>query len=219
MRESAIIQTYLDQLLTLPGGETAPTTGFVFGSAMAEGPDDWDALHDRQRRMLESLANRGVQASAGYAVGALLSWVEPVTFAPAMEWEDAKAFAHDWELGYFIGQAEGITTVYNEKGLPLAEAPRCEPIATGVCVMPNPEPGEVCIMPGNVIAPPAIRVALAWKNARCHLIAALGCRTCEEGEVFRMRGSGSATFKGGPIVVFSPRVTTRFTALLEADCG
>ena len=49
MHESAIIETYLDQTLTSPGGGPVPPAPFhVFGTVTRDGPMDWDELRLKQ---------------------------------------------------------------------------------------------------------------------------------------------------------------------------
>ena len=79
MRESAIIETYLDQTLTSPGGGPLPPAPFhVFGTVTPDGPMDWEELLLKQQVTLGHLATMKTSAEPGYAIGSIQSWVEPM---------------------------------------------------------------------------------------------------------------------------------------------
>lgn len=70
MRKSAIIDTYLNQVLTSPGGRPLPASvGHVFGTATPQGPKDWDELHRVQEFWLTVMAELGVEASPASGLG------------------------------------------------------------------------------------------------------------------------------------------------------
>jgi hypothetical protein len=200
MRESAIIDTYLDQTLTSPYGAPVPeSVGYVFGTATPQGPTDWEQLHHVQRKWLESLTKLGVDASPGYAIGAIQSWVEPVIFAAGVNEQSAGAIAADCCLEYYLHLRDGGVEVQDRRGNVCGRGPLRTPCVTGVCVMPNSEPGEICVMRGGPYGSRAIAAAADWAEERTRLIAALGCETCEQGRVFRFGPERKVFSGGGPI--------------------
>ncbi len=216
MRESAIIDTYLDQTLTSPYGAPVPESlGYVFGTATPQGPTDREQLHHVQRKWLESLTKLGVHASPGYAIGAIQSWVEPVIFAAGVNGQSADAIAADCRLEYYLAVREGTVEVRDRRGNVCGSGPLRTPGATGVCVMPNTEPGEICVMRGGPYGSRAIAAAADWAEERTRLIAALGCETCEQGRVFHLGPERKVFSGGGPISVVGHPVITRYTAILE----
>jgi hypothetical protein len=218
MRETAIIDTYLDQTLTSPYGAPVPeSVGYVFGTATPQGPTDWEQLHLVQRKWLESLTKLGVDASPGYAIGAIQSWVEPVIFAAGVNEQSAEAIAADCRLEYYLALREGAVEVLDRRGNLCGRGPLRTPEATGVCVMPNNDPGEICVMRGGPYGSRAIAAAADWAEERTRLIAALGCGTCEQGKVFRFGPERKVFSGGGPISLVGHPVVTRYTAILEVS--
>jgi hypothetical protein len=218
MRESAIIDTYLDQTLTSPYGAPVPeSVGYVFGTATPHGPTDWDELHRVQRKWLASLAKLGVEASPGYAIGAIRSWVEPKIFAAGLSNHNANVIAADCRLEYYLALREGTVEVRDRRGNVCGRGPLHAPGVTGVCVMPNNEPGEICVMRGGPYGSRAIAAAADWAEERTRLIAALGCETCEQGRVFRFGPERKVFSGGGPISLVGHPVVTRYTAILEVS--
>jgi hypothetical protein len=218
MRESAIIHTYLDQTLTSPYGAPVPeSVGYVFGTATPQGPTDWEQLHLVQRKWLESLTKLGVEASPGYAIGAIQSWVEPVIFAAGVNEQSADAIAADCRLEYYLALREGTVEVLDRRGNVCGSGPLRTPAVTGVCVMPNTEPGEICVMRGGPYGSRAIAAAADLAEERTRLIAALGCETCEQGRVFRFGPERKVFSGGGPISLVGHPVVTRYTATLEVS--
>ena len=218
MRESAIIDTYLDQTLTSPGGRPLPeSVGHVFGTATPQGPTDWDELHRVQDFWLTAVAELGVEASPGYAIGAIQSWVEPVIFAAGLSDHNAAVVASDCRLEHYLALREGTVEVLDRWGKVCGRGPLRVPDATGVCVMPNTEPGEVCVMRGGPYGSRAIAASADWAEERTRLIAALGCETCEQGRVFRFGPDRKLFSGGGPISVVGHPVLTRYTAELEVS--
>lgn len=218
MRESAIIETYLDQTLTSPCGAPVPeSVGYVFGTATPQGPTDWEQLHQVQRKWLESLTKLGVDASPGYAIGAIQSWVEPVIFAAGVNEQSADAIAADCRLEYYLALRECTVAVLDRRGTVCGSRPLRTPETTGVCVMPNTEPGEICVMRGGPYGSRAIAAAADWAEERTRLIAALGCETCEQGRVFRFGPERKVFSGGGPISLVGHPVVTRYTAILEVS--
>lgn len=220
MRESAIIDTFLDQVLTSPRGAPLPdSVGHVFGTATAQGPTDWAELHRLQEFWLKALADLGIEASPGYAIGAIQSWVEPVVFAAGMSDHNAQVLAGDCRLEHYLALRVGTVEVLNRWSKVCGRAPLRMPDATGVCVMPNAEPEEVCVMRGGPYGSRAIAASADWAERRTRLIAALGCDTCEQGRVFRFGADRKLFSGGGPISVVGHPVLTRYTAMLEVSHG
>ncbi len=218
MRESAIIDTYLDQTLTSPYGAPVPeSVGYVFGTATPQGPTDWEQLHQVQRTWLESLTKLGVDASPGYAIGAIQSWVEPVIFASGVNEQSADAIAADCRLEYYLALREGTVEVLDRRGNVCGSGPLRTPGATGLFIMPNNEPGEICVMRGGPYGSRAIAAAADWAEERTRLIAALGCETCDQGRVFRFGPERKVFSGGGPISLVGHPVVTRYTAILEVS--
>jgi len=218
MRESAIIDTYLDQTLTSPyGGPVPESDGHVFGMVTPHGPTDWDELHRVQRKWLASLAKLGVEASPGYAIGAIRSWVEPVIFAAGLSNHNAKVIAGDCRLEYYLALREGTVEVLDRRGNVCGSGPLHAPGTTGVCVMPNTEPRDICVMRGGPYGSRAIAAAADWAEERTRLIAALGCETCEQGRVFRFGPERNVFSGGGPISLVGHPIVTRYTAILEVS--
>lgn len=218
MRESAIIDTFLDQVLTSPGGAPVPdSVGHVFGTATPQGPTDWIELHSLQEFWLTAVADLGVEASPGYAIGAIQSWVEPVIFAVGLSDHDALVLASDCRLEHHLALRTGTVEVVNRWGKVCGSAPLRLPDETGVCVMPNAEPGEVCVMRGGPYGSRAIAASADWAEQRTRLIAALGSDTCEQGRVYRFGPDRKLFSGGGPISVIGHPVLTRYTAMLEVS--
>ena len=218
MRESAIIETYLDQTLTSPHGAPVPeSVTHVFGTASPQGPTDWDEIHRVQRKWVAALTKLGVHASPGYAIGAIRSWVEPVIFAAGLNDQSAQVIAGDCRLEYYAGLREGTVEVLDRRGNVCGRAPLRQPDTTGVCVMPNTEPGEICVMRGGPYGSRAIAAAADWAEERTRLIAALGCGTCDQGRVCRFGGERKLFSGGGPISAVGHLVITRYTAILEVS--
>jgi len=218
MRESAIIDTYLDQTLTSPYGAPVPeSVTFVFGTATPQGPTDWKQLHHVQRKWLASLAKLGVDASPGYAIGAIRSWVEPVIFAAGLSRHNAKGIAADCRLEYYLALREGTVAVLDRWGNVRGHGPLRTPGVTGVCVMSNSDPREICVMGGGPYGSRAIAAAADWAEERTRLIAALGCETCEQGRVFRFGPERTVVTGAGPISLVGHPVVTRYTAILEVS--
>ena len=216
MRESAIIDTYLDQVLTSPGGGPLPeSVGYVFGTATPQGPTDWEELHCVQDFWLTATAELGGEASPGYAIGVIQSWVEPVIFAAGLSDHSAAVIASDCRLEFYIALREGTVEVLDRWGKVRGRGPLRVPDATGVCVMPNTEPGEVCVMRGGPYGSRAIAASADWAEERTRLITALGCETCEQGRVFRFGPDRKLFSGGGPISVVGHPAVTRYTAELE----
>ena len=218
MRESAIIDTYLDQTLTSPYGAPVPeSVTYVFGTATPSGQTDWEQLNLVQRKWLESLSRLGVDASPGYAIGAIQSWVEPVIFAAGVNEQSAGAIAANCRLEYYLALREGNVAVLDQLGNVCGSGPLRTPDTTGVCVMPNTEAGEICVMRGGPYGSRAIAAAADWAEERTRLVAALGCETCEQGRVFRFGPERKVFSGGGPISVVGHPVITRYTAILEVS--
>ena len=218
MRESAIIDTYLDQTLTSPYGAPVPESdGHVFGMVTPHGPTDWEQLHQVQRKWLESLAKLGVDASPGYAIGAIQSWLEPVIFAAGVNEQSAGAIAADCRLEYYLHLRDGGVKVLDRRGNVCGSGPLRTPDVTGGCVMPNTEAGEICVKRGGPYGSRAIEAAADWSRQRARLIAALGCQTCEQGRFFRFGPERKLVTRKGPITVVDHRVVTRYTAILEVS--
>lgn len=223
MRKQALIDSYLDQVLTTPGGgPPPPERGFVFGTATPRGTLEWDKLHDRQALIIDRLARLGFEALPGYATGFLRGFVEPVAFAHGLENADAVAFAQRMRISMFLERRPGTVNVVDRDGRCIGEAPERRPDEAGVCVMPNTEPGGICFMNGGPYGSRAISASLDWKLERGRLVAALGCATCEQGKLFRMRALGAegrVFSSGGPIALVPHEAPTRFTAMMEASRG
>jgi hypothetical protein len=218
MRESAIIDTYLDQTLTSPYGAPVPdSVRYVFGTATPQGPTDWEQLHHVQRKWLESLTKLGVEASPGYAIGAIQSWVEPVIFTAGVNAPSADAIAGDCRLEHYLALREGTVEVLDRLGKVCGSGPLHAPGTTGVCVMPNTEPRDICVMRGGPYGSRAIAAAADWAEERTRLIAALGCETCEQGRVFRFGPERNVFSGGGPISLVGHPIVTRYTAILEVS--
>ena len=218
MRESAIIETYLDQTLTSPGGGPLPPAPFhVFGTVIPDGPTDWDELRVKQQVTLGHLAAMKTSAEPGYAIGSLQSWVEPVVFAHGICDRTALSFALACMLEYHVAvRADGVE-VLDRLGKVRGRGPLRLPDATGVCVMPNAEPGEVCVMRGGPYGSRAIAASADWAEQRSRLIAALGCDTCEQGRIFRFGADRKLFSGGGPISLVGHPVVTRYTAEMEVN--
>ena len=223
MRKQALIDSYLDQILTTPGGGAPPPPpGFVFGTATPRGTTEWDKLHDRQTLIIDRLTQLGFDAQPGYATGFLRSFVEPVVFASGLEMEDAVDFARRMRFSTFLQRLRSAVYVVDRHGEWIGEGPERRLEQAGVCVMPNTEPGEICFMNGGPYGSRAISASLDWKWERQRLIAALGCQTCEQGKYFRMRalGAEAKVFSGGgPIALVPHEAPTRFTAVMEVSRG
>ena len=218
MRESAIIDTYLDQTLTSPYGGAVPAGAeYVFGTASPLGPADWEQLHQLQRKWLESLTKLGVAVYPGYAIGAIQSWVEPVIFAAGLSAQAAEIVAGDCRLEYYLALRAGGVEVLDRRGNVCGHGPLRVPDFTGGCVMPNAEPGEICVKRGGPYGSRAIDAAADWSQERGRLIAALGCETCEQGRFFRFGTERKLVTRKGPITIVGHRVVTRYTAQLEVS--
>ena len=222
MRKEALIESYLDQTLTGPSGGKGPESCFVFGTATSRAAVEWEALHDRQQAMIQHLFDLDVYAELGYAVGALRSFVEPVVFASLMTHAQAKEFVRRMRIGLWIELRDDVVDVIDRHGEHVASGPVHLPDEVGVCVMPNTDPREVCVMAGGPFGSRAISASLDWKWERERLISALGCGTCNQGEYYRMGGAsrqGQVLSGGGPIALVAHQVPTRFTAMLEVGNG
>lgn len=218
MRDSAIIDTYLDQTLTSPYGSPVPeSVGHVFGTATPQGPTDWELLHHVQQKWLASLTKLGVQASPGYAVGAIRSWVEPVIFTAGLNEQSAAMIAVDCRLEYYLALREGTVEVLDRRGNVRGRGPLLTPDTTGACVMPNTDADEICVMRGGPYGSRAIRAAADWSAQRARLITALGCETCEQGRLWRFGADRLLCSRGGPISLVGHLVVTRYTAELEVS--
>lgn len=206
MRESAIIDTFLDQVLTSPGGRPLPASvGHVFGTATPQGPTDWDELLRVHEFWLAVVAELGVEASPGYAIGVMQSWVEPVTFAARLSDHNAAVIASDCRLEFYLALREDTVEVLDRWGKVCGRGPLRLPDVTGVCVMPNAEPGQVCVMRGGPYGSRAIAASADWAEQRTRLIAALGCETCQQGRVFRFGPDRKFFSGGGPISLVGHR--------------
>lgn len=223
MRRQALIDSYLDQTLSTPGGGAPPPgPGFVFGTATPRGTTEWDKLHNRQANLIDRLTQLGFDAQPGYATGFLRSFVEPVVFGSGLEMEGAVAFARRMRISTFLQRLPFAVYVVDRQGEWIGEAPERRLEDAGACVMPNTEPGEVCSMNGGPYGSRAIAASMDWKWERQRLIAALGCQTCRQGELYRMRGPGAegkVFTGGGPIALEPHEAPTRFTALMEVSRG
>jgi len=212
----AIIDTFLDQVLTSPHGEPVPdSVEYVFGTATPDGPTDWDELHGVQEFWLPILEELSGDVSPGYAIGAIRSWVEPVIFAAGLSDHNARVIASDCRLTHYVALREGNVEVLDRWGKVCGRGPLRAADATGVCVMPNPEPGEICVMRGGPYGSRAIAASADWADERTRLIAALGCETCEQGRVCRFGAERKLFSGGGPISLVGHPVITRYTAILE----
>lgn len=222
MHKQVLIDTYLDQTLTGPAGGKVPESCFVFGTATSRAAMEWEALHDRQQAMIDHLFDLDVYAEPGYAVGALRSFVEPVVFASLMTLTQAKEFVRRMRIGLWIELRGDVVDVIDRHGEHVGSGPVHLPDKVGVCVMPNADPGEVCVMAGGPFGSRAISASMDWKWERERLISAFGCGTCNQGEYYRMGGvsrQGQVFSGGGPIALVAHQVPTRFTALLEVGHG
>ena len=218
MRKRAIIETYLDQTLTSPGGRPLPSAPFhVFGTVTPDGPTDWDELLLKQQVALDHLPPMKIPAEPGYAIGSIQSWVEPVVFAHGICDETAQSFALDCALEFYVAVRPDGIEVIDRWGRVRGRGPLRVPDATGVCVMPNAEPGEVCVMRGGPYGSRAIAASADWAEQRTRLIAALGCKTCQQGRVFRLGPDRKLFSGGGPISLVGHPVLTRYTAMLEVS--
>ena len=222
MHTQALIDTYLDQTLTGPAGGKVPESCFVFGTATSRAAMEWEALHDCQQAMIKHLFDLEMYAEPGYAVGTLRSFVEPVVFVSLMTHTQAKEFVRRMRIGLWVERSGDVIDVIDRHGEHSASGPVRLPDEFGVCVMPNAEPGEVCVMAGGPFGSRAISASLDWKWERERLISALGCGTCNQGEHYRMCGAarqGQVFSGGGPIALVAHQVPTRFTAMLEVGDG
>jgi len=213
MRESAIIETHLDQTLTSAGGQPLPPAPFyVIGTATPEGPTDWNELQLKRLTWIDHLAEMGVASEPGYAIGPIQSWVEPVIFAHGTDDVTARSIAADCLLEFHVAvRADGIEVI-DWWGKVRARGPLHVPDVTGVCVMPNENPGKVCVMRGGPYTSSAISAAADWAEQRTRLIAALGCETCEQGRLYGFGREGRIFTGGGPISLVGHPVVTRYTA-------
>ena len=213
MRESAIIDTYLDQALTSAGGQPLPTAPFyVIGTVTPDGPTDWDELRLKRLTWIDYLTRMGVASEPGFAIGPIQSWVEPVIFARGTDNVTALSIAADCLLEFHVAvRADGIEVI-DRWGKTRAQGPLHVPDVTGVCVMPNKDPGKVCVMRGGPYTSSSISAAADWAEQRTRLIAALGCETCEQGRLYGFGREGRILTGGGPISVVGHPVVTRYTA-------
>lgn len=169
--------------------------------------------------MIDRLRELGFQAQPGYAIGALRGFVEPVVFATGMGYDHATAFIDEMGIELYVQRVDESVDVLDGREECVASGPAGLPENTGVCVMPNAEPGEVCVMHGGPFGSRAINASLDWVRERTRLISALGCDTCHQGQYYRMRGVEGQLLSGGPIGLVAHEVTTRFTAMLEVTHG
>ena len=125
-------------------------------------------------------------------------------------------------ISIFLQRLRSAVHVVDRNGEWIGEGPERRLEQAGVCVMPNTEPGEICLMNGGPYGSSAISASLDWKWERQRLIAAMGCHTCEQGEYFRMRAlgaEGKVFSGGGPIVLVPHETPTRFTTVMEVSRG
>lgn len=220
LNDRLIISTYVDQTLTLPGGGIPPREpGYVFGTVNHRGTTTWERLHRAQNLLLEGLVDRGIEAMAAYAVGAMRSFVEPVVYTLDLDHDWALDIARSIRHRYLLARdTMSMQLLEVRSGISVADVPYRFLEETGVCVMPNSEPEEVCVMRGGPFGSEAISASLDWKWERQRLVAALGCVTCNQGEFFRMLAPGAEGKMfagGGPVALVPHEAPTRYTTLLE----
>ena len=218
MRKQALIDTYLDQTLTAPGGGRPPDEpGYVFGT-VTYGPADFNVLLDIQQTLINRLTARGFAAGPGYAVGFLQSFVEPIVYASGMDSTQAMAFARRIGLQYYLGRTPNRVYVLSRRGKRIADGPPRYADQPGTCVMPNPDPSQVCLLLSRPYRGSDLNAGLEWRRDRVRLIAALGCRTCEEGALRTVPGAGTTEWlirAHEPKVLLNCPAPTRYTATLE----
>lgn len=218
MRKHALIESYLDQTLTTPGGGQPPAApGFVFGT-VTYGDADWNTLHAIQSELIDRLILRGIDAESGYAVGFLRTFVEPVVYATGMDSADALGFARRAGLEYYVERTPDRVYVLSRKGRRVGEAEPCYAEGPGVCVMPNPDPGQVCRLRRRPYGRHTLNASLEWRRDRVRLIAALGCDTCEVGQLRFLDGPGvvaQVVRVDEPRILLDAPMITRYTARLE----
>lgn len=217
-----IISTYVAQALTLPGEENPPREpGFVFGTVIRRGKRTWEKLHADQELLLEGLRLRGLEALPAYAIGAMRSFIEPVVYTLAMDASAARDIARALRHRYLLARSQTsmhLVDLRNDRSV--ADVPYRFPEPTGVCVMPNENPGEICLMRGGPYGSRAMAASMEWTWERQRLIAALGCATCNQGELYRMNdhgAQGKGFSGGGPVALVPHEVPTRYTVLLEVS--
>ena len=218
MRKQALIDTYLDQTLTTPGGGRPPEdAGYVFGT-VTYGPGEWNVLLGIQQTLIDRLATRGILAEPGYAVGFLQSFVEPVVYASGMDAMEAIAFARRIGLQYYLGRTPNRIYVLSRRGKRVAEGPPRYVEQPGSCVMPNPNPNQVCMLLSRPYGGSALNAGLSWRRDRVRLVAALGCRVCKDGALNSMPGSGTTEWlirAHEPKILLNCATPTRYTTTLE----
>ena len=221
-KDRLIISTYVDQALTLPGGENPPREpGFVFGTVIRRGKRTWKSLPADQELLLDGLRLRGVEAMPAYAIGAMRSFIEPVVYTLAMDDSAARDTARFLRHRSLLARSQTSIHLWDLRiDRSVADVPYRFPEPTGVCVMPNENPGEICFMRGGPYGSRAMAASMEWTWERQRLIAALGCATCNQGELYRMNGQGAkgkVFSDGGPVALVPHEVPTRYTALLEVS--
>jgi len=218
MRKQALINTYLDQTLTTPGGGMPPDRqGYVFGT-VTYGAGDWNVLLDIRQALIDRLTARGVTAEPGYAVGFLQSFIEPVVYAAGMGGAQAAAFARSIGLQYYLGRTANQIYVLSRRGKRVAEAPPRFAEQPGTCVMPNPNPSQACGLLSRPYGGSDRDAGLEWRRDRVRLVAALGCRVCDDGALSPMPGGGTTEWlirAGEPRILLNCATPTRYTTTLE----
>lgn len=218
MGKQALIDSYLEQTLTTPGGGRPPdAAGYVFGTATA-GMEDWITLHTIQQELIDRLIPYGIYAEPGYAIGFLRTFVEPVVYATGMDHLPALGFARSAGLEYYVHRTPDRVRVLSRKGRCQGEAePRYADDAK-VCVMPNRNPKEVCILQSRPYLRTLVNAGLEWRRDRFRLTAALGCDTCQGGYLHLAEDPGRVgqlIRAGEPSVLLAHKTITRYTARLE----
>jgi hypothetical protein len=166
----------------------------------------------KQGTAIAYLAEQDVTGVPGFAIGARRSWVEPVVLGLDMSEPFARMFAAEGGLGHFVAVRNDGVAVLTVQGAVCGQGTLHIPDETGVCVMPNEQPGKVCIMRGGPYGSRAIEASADWTEERIRLIAALGCETCEQGRLYGFGREGRVVTGGGPISLVGHPVVTRFTA-------
>jgi len=222
MNDHLLISTFIDQTLTLPAGGIPPREpGYVFGTVHHARPHIWDKLHRDLDLLIGGLRLRSIEVMPAYAVGALRSFIEPLAYTFAMDHAQAIETARILRHDYLLQRSKtSMHLIDVHAGITVADVPYQSPESTGVCVMPNNEPGEICVMSGSPYGSREISASLDWKWERMRLIAALGCSTCDQGKHFRMRTHAherEVFSNGGPIALVPREVPTRYTVQVDVS--
>ena len=82
----------------------------------------------------------------------------------------------------------------------------------------NPDPSQVCMLLSRPYRGSDLNAGLEWRRDRVRLIAALGCRTCEDGALRTIPGAGTTEWlirADEPKVLLDCPAPTRCTTTLE----